>query len=67
MTSRDPRTQELDNLRAALTMFALHLDIFEARMRSGLPKSVMRPEISKPPDIHFAIKIVSAMKNLPQD
>ena len=48
-------------------MFALHLDVFEARMRSGLPKSVMRPEISKPPDIHFAIKIVSAMKNLPQD
>jgi hypothetical protein len=63
--NRDPRAEELNNLRLALATFALHLDAFEARVRGGPLRTQMKPEIRVPPDPRFAIKIVSAMKNLP--
>jgi hypothetical protein len=35
--SRDPRAQELNNLKLALATFALQLDAFEARLRTAHP------------------------------
>jgi hypothetical protein len=34
MSDRDPRAEELNNLRLALATFALQLDSFEARLRA---------------------------------
>ena len=67
MASRDPRTQELNNLKVALATFALQLDIFEARIRNGPPRAVIRPDRSRPPDLNFAVKTGPAMKSHPQD
>ena len=67
MASRDPRTQELNNLKVALATFALQLDIFEARIRNGPPKAVTRPERSRPPDLNFLVKTGPAMKSHSRD
>jgi hypothetical protein len=67
MASRDPRTQELNNLKVALATFALQLDIFEARIRNGPPKALIRPDRSRPPDLNFAVKTGPAMKSRPRD
>jgi hypothetical protein len=67
MASRDPRTQELNNLKVALATFALQLDIFEARIRNGPAKAVVRPERSRPPDLNFSVKTGPAMKRRPRD
>jgi hypothetical protein len=40
----DARAVELNNLRLALVTFALQLDVFESRIRSGSPGSNMEPE-----------------------
>jgi hypothetical protein len=40
----DARAVELNNLRLALVTFALQLDVFEIRIRSGSPGSSMEPE-----------------------
>jgi hypothetical protein len=63
--NRDPRAEELINLRLALATFALQLDAFETRVRGGPLRTHIKPEIRVPPDARFAIKIVSAMRNLP--
>jgi hypothetical protein len=67
MASRDPRTQELNNLKVALATFALQLDIFEARIRNGPPKAVIRPDRSRPPDLNFSVKTGPAMKRHSRD
>ena len=67
MASRDPRTQELNNLKVALATFALQLDIFEARIRNGPPRPAIRPDRSRPPDLNFVVKTGPAMKSHPQD
>ena len=67
MASRDPRTQELNNLKVALATFALQLDIFEARIRNGPPKAVIRPDRARPPDLNFAVKTGPAMKSHSRD
>jgi len=66
MSSRDPRADELNNLRVALATFALHLDAFEARVRGGPLRVYTKSKIIDPPDIDLAIKFVSAMKNVPR-
>jgi hypothetical protein len=60
---RDPRAEELNNLRLALASFALQLDAFEARLKSR--SSETTPKASQPTasDTGFASKIVSAMKS----
>lgn len=67
MATRDPRTQELNNLKVALATFALQLDIFEARIRNGPPKAVIRPDRPKPADLDLAVKTGPAMKSGWQD
>lgn len=67
MASRDPRTQELNNLKVALATFALQLDIFEARIRNGPLKAVTRPDRPRPPDLNFAVKTGPAMKSHSRD
>jgi hypothetical protein len=60
---RDPRAEELNNLRLALAIFALHLDAFEARLNNRSAEAstaAARPRASDPA---FANKIVSAMKS----
>jgi hypothetical protein len=48
----DARAAELNNLRLALVTFALQLEIFEIRIRSGSPASSVEPERPRPaPDI----------------
>jgi hypothetical protein len=48
----DARAAELNNLRLALVTFALQLDVFEIRIRSGSPGSCMELERYRPaPDI----------------
>jgi hypothetical protein len=61
--ANDPRAEELYKLRLALATFALHLDAFEARLKSR--SSVTSSEASQPTpsDTGFASKIVSAMKS----
>jgi hypothetical protein len=59
---RDPRAEELNNLRLALATFALQLDAFEARLKGRSPKTTVKAPQPAPPDIGFANKIVSAMK-----
>jgi hypothetical protein len=63
--NRDPRAEELINLRLALATFALQLDAFEARVRGGPLRTHMKPQIRVSPGAAFAMKIVSAMKNRP--
>jgi hypothetical protein len=48
MASRDPRAEELNNLRTALATFALHLDAFEARVRQGPLRIDTKPENAVP-------------------
>jgi hypothetical protein len=36
MIRRDPRSDELNNLKLALATFALHLDAFEARVEGSV-------------------------------
>ena len=67
MASRDPRTQELNNLKVALATFALQLDIFEARIRNGPLKAVIRPDRSRAPDLNFSVKTGPAMKSHSRD
>ncbi len=56
---RDPRLEELENLRLALATFALHMDAFELRIKPFLPRAVY----SAPPDSNLAKKVVFAMKS----
>ena len=44
----DARAAELNNLRLALVTFALQLEIFEIRIRSGSPASSVEPERHRP-------------------
>ena len=67
MAPRDPRTQELNNLKVALATFALQLDVFEARIRNGAPKPVIRPDRAKPPDFDLAVKAGPVMKSHSRD
>jgi hypothetical protein len=67
MAPRDPRTQELNNLKVALATFALQLDVFEARIRNGAPKPVIRPDRAKPSDFDLAIKDGPVMKSHSRD
>jgi hypothetical protein len=46
----DARTKELNNLRLALATFALHLDVFEMRMKEGSLRTGMEPEGTLPPN-----------------
>jgi hypothetical protein len=59
---KDPRAEELFNLRLALTTFALHLDAFEGRLRSFSSKTTTRLQPTAPAT-GFANNIVSAMKS----
>ena len=61
--SRDPRAEELHNLKLALATFALHLNAFEARLKSLRLKTTVKAVHPAPPDIGLANKIVSAMKS----
>ena len=64
---RDPRAEELNNLRLAMATFAIQLDAFEARVKGGPLRIGTKPKIADPPpDIDLAIKIVAAMKNAPE-
>jgi hypothetical protein len=58
----DPRAEELNNLRLALAIFALHLDAFEARLKnpSSTSSIAVWPTLSEPA---LADKIVSAIKS----
>jgi hypothetical protein len=56
---RDPRTEELNNLRMALSTFALHLEAFEMRLRSQASNALGTP------DIKFAAQVVAAMRSCP--
>jgi hypothetical protein len=55
--------EELSNLKLALATFALHLDAFEARVRGGPLRADVKSAANPQPDIDFAKKIVSAMRN----
>ena len=59
---RDPRVEELTNLRLALATFALQLDAFEARFKGPSLKTTLRAFHPPPPDISVANNIVAAMK-----
>jgi hypothetical protein len=64
---RDPRAEELNNLRLAMATFAIQLDAFEARVKGGPLRIGTKPKIADPPPgIDLAIKIVAAMKNAPR-
>src|SRR5258707_14531382 len=39
---RDPRVEELTNLKLALATFALQLDAFEARLKDRSPKTTLK-------------------------
>lgn len=62
--SRDPRAEELSNLRFALATFALHLDAFEARLkdRQRASNTGSRKFL---PDAQFANRIVRPKGSLP--
>jgi hypothetical protein len=57
---RDPRVEELMNLRFAMATFALQLDAFEARLKGRSPKTTLKAFHPAPPDI--ANRIVAAMR-----
>jgi hypothetical protein len=61
--SRDPRAEELHNLKLALASFALQLDAFEARLKSLRLKTTVKAVHPAPSDNRLANKIVSAMKS----
>ncbi len=46
MDDRDPRSEELNNLRTALATFALQLDAFEARLK-GYRMTKLDGELAK--------------------
>ena len=58
---RDPRSEELENLRVALVTFALQMDAFELRIKTLLPKKTA--VYSAPPDANLARKVVFAMRS----
>src|SRR5712675_1693454 len=64
---RDPRVEELTNLRLALATFALQLDAFEARLKGRSPKTTLKAFHPAPPDISVASKILVAMKERPRN
>src|SRR2546429_8494970 len=64
---RDPRVEELTNLRLALATFALQLDAFEARLKGRSPKTTLKAFHPAPPDISVANKILAAMKERPRN
>ena len=55
----DPREQEAINLKLSLARFAAHLDEFEARIKTLLPKT--EPVVPQR-DPNFVINVVLAMK-----
>jgi hypothetical protein len=57
----DRRVEELDNLRVALSTFAVHLDAFEARLKNSKRKPIAKPSKPMTPDPAFAKLIVAAM------
>jgi hypothetical protein len=61
--SRDPRAQELNNLKLALATFALQLDAFEARLRHR--SSAIADLKHGPLDVGFATRTTFALKTLP--
>jgi hypothetical protein len=61
--SRDPRADELHNLKLALATFALQLDGFEARLKRLRLKTTVKAVHPAPSDNRLANKIVSAMKS----
>jgi hypothetical protein len=61
--SRDPRAEELHNLKLALAAYALQLDAFEARLKSLRLKTTIKAVHPAPSDNRLANKIVSAMKS----
>ena len=65
MSSRDPRAEELNNLKVALATFAVQLDAFEARIKGRPPGRFVPTTHLSSIDVGFAKKIVSAMKNPP--
>ena len=64
---RDPRVEELMNLRFAMATFALQLDAFEARLKGRSPKTTLKAFHPAPPDISVANKIVAATKERPRN
>jgi hypothetical protein len=53
---RDPRAEELNNLRLAMATFAVQLDAFEARVKGGPLRIGTKPKIADPPpDIDLGI------------
>lgn len=63
--SRDPRAEELSNLRFALATFALHLDAFEARLKDRQRASNTGSRKFLPDDAQFANRIVRPKGSLP--
>ena len=59
----DRRVEELDNLRVALSTFAVQLDAFEARLKISGRKPIARPSKPISPDPAFAKLIVAAMSD----
>jgi len=60
---RDPRANELANLKEALTNFEHQLDLFEARIGCQ-PKASPAHDLPSPPlQVAFANDVVAAMKN----
>jgi hypothetical protein len=60
---RDPRANELANLKEALTNFEHQFDLFEARIGCQPTASLAHDLPSPPPQIAFANDVVAAMKN----
>ena len=60
---RDPRANELANLKEALTNFEHQLDLFEARIGYQPKASPVHDLPSPAPQIAFANDVVAAMKN----
>ena len=61
--NRDRRTEELDNLRLALSIFAFHLDAFEARLGRQITTSASQPSKPVKSDIGFANQVVVAVRS----
>jgi hypothetical protein len=57
----DRRVEELDNLRVALSTFAVHLDAFEARLKASPKKSISKSSKPISADPAFAKLVVAAM------
>jgi hypothetical protein len=50
---RNPRAEELNNLKLALAIFALQLDAFEARLKSRPLETTVKASQAAAPDIGF--------------